>query len=122
MFVLQKSKLLNKICTDKDLIEIAKELDKWETVWASLSITEPEVTEIQKNYQADYLAQKINVLMRWKKNCQSNATFAALSEVFRAVGNALMANTVEELSQKSNEIYMLCIFVSMVLNMNCIYQ
>ena len=109
VLVLQKqSGSLSQLCTDKDLIEIAKELNDWETLWASLSITEPEVREIKKDCQADYLAQKINVLMRWKKKCRSSATFAALSKVFRAAGNALLADSIEEKSLKSNELYMVC--------------
>jgi len=107
-----QSKPLHEICTDKDLIEIAKELDEWESLWASLSITEPEVKEIKKNWQADYLAQKINVLMWWKQNCKSTATFAALSKVFRTAGNALMADRVKEMSLKSNEVYYVYTFCS----------
>ena len=88
------------MCTDKDLIEIAKQLPNWElTISNELSYPVAEVNEIRYD-NPKYRAQKIDALLRWKEKEDCFATYSALATIFRNSDNVHLAEEVEKIALK----------------------
>ena len=85
------------MCTTKDLIEIAKKLDKWEPT-ISKELSNPEAIEIKNDNQRDYLEQKTQALLKWKKKNGCSATFNALAVILKNDGNVDLADEVKEMA------------------------
>lgn len=70
--------ILNRECTDKHLYKAAEIIVNWEPIARNLDFREATVVEIQKNYNGDYLEQKYQFLIRWKRKIGSGATYYTL--------------------------------------------
>ena len=89
------------MCSEKDLVSIAKELIGWEQVCMYLDVTETEAATIRADHPGDYEAQKIQVLKKWKKRKGFRGTFSALSEVFSGCGDQRMVDVIRTVATKS---------------------
>ena len=73
---------LQQVCTEKDLVCIARQVEQWESLYAYLSITGPETTAIKKDHLGNYEQQKVEVLKLWKRKKGLQATFKVLADIF----------------------------------------
>lgn len=70
--------ILNAECTDKYLYNAAEIIVKWEPIARKLDFGEATVVEIRKNSNGDYLEQKYQFLIQWKRKVGSGATYYTL--------------------------------------------
>ena len=88
------------MCTDEDLIKIAKKLPQWEPISCEFSNPIAGSIEIKNDNPSNYFAQKRDALFRWKSKNGPAATFGALVEVFRKDDNIELAEEVEKMALK----------------------
>ena len=92
------------MCTEKDLDRIAKQVQKWESVYMYLNVTEPETIVIQQNHPHDYKQQKLEVLRVWKRKRGLQATFKILADVFsKELNDQTMVDTIITLATKASK-------------------
>ena len=89
------------MCSEKDLVSIAKDLIAWEQVHMLLDITETEAATIRANHPYDYETQKIQILKKWKTKKGFKGTFIALSEVFLGRGDQRMVDVIRTVATKA---------------------
>ena len=63
----------------KGLREVSKEIMKWKPLGDYLGIKPPQVIEIEKDYPGEYLEQKYQLLLLWRRNNGKHATWRALA-------------------------------------------
>ena len=89
------SEILNAKCTDEHLFNVvAKMIVNWEYIARRLGVTESKIVEIQMNYKGNYLEQKDQFLIEWRRKYGSDATYYALMQCF---DGCEMREQVEEL-------------------------
>ena len=89
------------MCSEKDLVSIAKELIGWEQVYKYLDVTEREALIIRFNHRYDYETQKIQILKEWKAKKGFKGTFIALSKVFSERGVQKMVEVIRTVATKA---------------------
>ena len=74
----------SSIVSDIHLSSISSQINRWETELAYyLGLKRQDITVIQYNNSHDYVAQKLQCLMEWKKLRGDEATYGSL---LKAVG------------------------------------
>ena len=92
------------MCTEKDLARIAKQVERWESVYMHLDVTEPEITVIQQKHPRDYDQQKLEVLRLWKHKRDIQATFEVLANVFsKDLNDQPMVDTINTLATEASK-------------------
>ena len=92
------------MCTEKDLARIAKEVERWESVYIYLNVTGPETIAIQKTHPHDYEQQKLEVLRVWKCKRGLKATFEVLAKVFsKELNDQAMVDTINTLATEASK-------------------
>lgn len=81
------------------LLNIADKINKWERIAIRLQIPDPQITEIQKNYQGDYGEQKYQMLMFWKKMRGDGATWSELMSAVLEENDRHLANQINEIGR-----------------------
>ena len=85
------SAILNRKCSDADLIRISKDLD-WRTVAPHLGLNPTEIGDIDcKRTESE---KRVETLQKWKKKLGFRANFRALVKTLMETGNADHAEKV----------------------------
>ena len=86
-------------CSEEDIYTIAGYDLDWRVVGRRL-IGEQKVTDIDHDGSSEN-DKKDKMLLEWKKTKSHDATYQALVNVLRMIGNNATADRVEELKKKS---------------------
>lgn len=82
--------LLDSMCTDEDLLLLARFCDPWETIGRRLKLSQKDLNAIkEENASADL--RRDEVLRKWKRKMAIFATYRAFLEVLLKDDNALAA-------------------------------
>ena len=71
---------LNRICSNKHLKQIAKELDNYKQYGEILGLRDYQIAAIETDRELNYLMRLEKVLDTWKKNDIHNATYGVLAQ------------------------------------------
>ena len=92
------------MCTERDLARIAKQVERWESVYIYLDVTGPETIIIKQNNPGDYEQQKVEVLKVWKRKRGLQATFKILADIFlKELNDQTMVDTINTLATEASK-------------------
>ena len=90
------SYLLDRQLSDKEIADITRKcLKTWEKLYPYLGLNEVDVEGIKRI--PDYEEQRREVLLKWRKQKGSGATFRALIKAARDADNINLADNLEDM-------------------------
>ena len=73
---------LDQPCSDPHLNKIAKAIDDWSGISSFLGLSAADKKEIQESNPHSVLAQKVQMMRRWKEKNGAKATYKHLCQIF----------------------------------------
>ena len=88
--------ILNTQPSERELDQIASKVSDWQRLAIHLDIDTPTRESIEKDYKENH-RQKIEMLLEWRRNKGSNATWKALVRASEEAKNKQLAEEINEI-------------------------
>ena len=93
------SLLERDMCTDEDLLALARFCDSWELTGHYLKLSERELSAVDEENKTVEL-KRVGILKKWRRKKAFYATYRAFIDVFLEQGDALTAYKICQEFQK----------------------